>query len=921
MTGIIEGVAAALSVTFATAQIIVSTVVGLLVSALSMGLQALMRPTMDSPSSPRAQLQNTVKDPTKAREIVIGKVRKGGTIVFIDTVNNDEYLLMAVALAGHEVQAIDEIYFYEDLAIDQAGNIQKKFKGALQFEKHLGTDSQAASPLLIQHIPKWTAAHQLKGIAYIVLRLRFDTEIYNTIPNVTAVVRGAKIFDTRDSVTRYSTNAALATAFYLNHPTYGLGAAYGTDIDNTVLNAAANESDEDVPIKAGKTLEFDGSNDFINIGDTLDQTGSFSIEARVRPGVVNRSGMKVLDKQNGTVSGFSLQIENDKVRFVTRGLSNVTLDTAAGQMAAGTWKHIAAVYDAAAGTKKIYVNGAEVASATGITGSLAANSQALRIGDNFKGRIQDVRLWNDPRSSTEVAAFDDKTLVGTETNLVGYWPLNEKRDRIAEDATETPNDGKIDGAVWVADTSVLGTEKRYTTNGVFFSDQLPREIVGDLLTAMGGSIVHSGGLWLIRAAAYETPTVTLTENDAREGLRIQPARSRRELFNSVRGTFAAPENKYQQSDFPLLTNAGFETQDGGERITQDIVLPFTTSSSTAQRIAMLHLLRNREQLSCTFKAKLSALALRAGDTVAVTNTRMGWSSKVFEVVTWGLVQVEDIDGNLGIGVDMELREIAAAVFDWNALTDEVPLNASPNTNLPSPFRQMAITSAFIERTGFTTIKERDHEYNWSGTAVGMVRNPWKGSLEVDDQIGAAGNNFDVFDQFVQTPVAHAYYETLEEDIEFDDTIRTYVEYSLDQGSGETGSFGFEVKVDEKVDGGAYDGEYQSVLSPVVLTARYFKHRIDLDFSAGHGGFLQNFHVTIDKTTQFLRGSNVAIPVGGKDFVFETPFHNLPSMGYSVKESARTVQFPATTKTGFNAVVFDNSAADVGGTIDWQATGV
>ena len=156
-------------------------------------------------------------------------------------------------------------------------------------------------------------------------------------------------------------------------------------------------------------------------------------------------------------------------------------------------------------------------------------------------------------------------------------------------------------------SDILGTEKRYTANGVIFSDQNPRTIIEELLTSMVGSVVLSGGSWGLRAAVYDPPTKYLAENDARDSIIVQPRRARRDLFNSVRGTFAAPENKWEQSDFPQVIVPGFELQDGGQRITQDIVLPFTTSSSTAQRIAWMHLLRNREQMSVIHKAKLSGL--------------------------------------------------------------------------------------------------------------------------------------------------------------------------------------------------------------------------------------------------------------------------------------------------------------------------
>jgi hypothetical protein len=106
---------------------------------------------------------------------------------------------------------------------------------------------------------------------------------------------------------------------------------------------------------------------------------------------------------------------------------------------------------------------------------------------------------------------------------------------------------------------------------------------------MVGSAVPSGGKWLIRAGAFESPTVSFDENDARDSIVVNPWRPRNELFNSVRGTYLAPENDWQPADFPIITFPTFEAQDGPvgspRRITQDIELPFTSSSSMAQRLA------------------------------------------------------------------------------------------------------------------------------------------------------------------------------------------------------------------------------------------------------------------------------------------------------------------------------------------------
>lgn len=944
---------------YAAGAITVAQLVATLVaSALSAIMSFALKTKPDKPtiSNRRQQLLTTVRDPATARELIVGKTRKGGPMHFFESVDNETVLLMGICLAGHEVEAIDEIYNFDDVMVSQAGEVQGKYRGLVEFEKFLGTDTQPASTILLNNFPGYTANDRLLGIAHIVLKFQFNRDVFNGYPNITAKIRGAKYFDPRDSQTRYGTNAALAFAHYVNHSIYGLPASYDIDMDNTRLIASANECDEDVAIKAGKTLEFDGVDDVIDLGNVLNQTGALTIEARVRPAVVDKPIQRILDKDSGS-AGFSLGIVDDKVQFVTQGLSNVVLETAPGHITAATWKSIAGRWDPVASTKTIFVNGAPVAQISGVTGSLVTSPASLRIGNSgfsgqgLHGRPQDIRLWSEARTDTEIAAFHDKTLVGNESDLEGYWKLDEKRGDQAEDATERPTDGLITGAVWVDDDAVIGSQKRYTANGVIFSDQSPGEIMEDLLTAMAGTAVFSGGKWLIRAAAYEPPTVELGEDDAFGPIVIQPKLSGRDLFNAVRGIFISPENQYQSTDFPIITNAGFEAQDGGLRRVEDIELPFTNSVSAAERLGWLHLLRNREQVQCQFPAKLKALRLIGGGTCMLTDPDAGWSSKPFEVLDLEVSPVQSSQNGSeaappALGVNLKLRETNPIIYDFNPATDEVPLNPSPDSNLPSPFGNIALISDFVDRTGFEDISSPEQAGWWPGTITGFVPNPLTGHLNVEDQIGAAGDNFDVFDEYVQTPVKKASYESPEIDIEFNDIVRTYIESAFFRGAGEmgriditrlydfrSGATGESFKNWADIWGPIWDdvwalesesqyGGYQKIAKSVKAEGRYFKHKIEVHFIEGAGGYLAAFTPNVDKMTLYQRGAGEVIPTGGKTVTFPFRYHNIPAMSYAVNGAGiRFVTFPSITKVDFNSVMFDQNTDDVGGTMDWESAGV
>lgn len=223
-------------------------------------------------------------------------------------------------------------------------------------------------------------------------------------------------------------------------------------------------------------------------------------------------------------------------------------------------------------------------------------------------------------------------------------------------------------------------ERRYTCNGSYTSDTTPKDIIEGLLTSMAGSAVLIGGKWYIDAGAYKIPTIELDENDLRGGIKTRNLVPARESFNSIKGTFVSPANLYQPDDFPPIISDVFAAQDGGEVRYKDITLEWTTSSSMAQRLAKIDLLRSRQSLTTIWECKLTAWRLRPGDTVMLTNARHGWSRKVFEVSQVDLA--EDESGYLGVNVTF--RETASNVYDWST-SEEETYDPAPNSELPSPF--------------------------------------------------------------------------------------------------------------------------------------------------------------------------------------------------------------------------------------------
>ena len=222
---------------------------------LSYAAQALM-PKPQLTLQPRTV---TIREPVVPRDLVYGRTRKGGVIIFLNSSGSDnKYLDLVIVLATHQVKSIGTIYFEGELALDAAGVAQGRWAGQVVVEKKLGSADQTAFAGLKAALPdKWTENHRLRGCAAICLRLTYDQNAFpGGIPNITVDLEGKNdIWDPRTQTSIYSENPALCLADYMSNPTWGIGAKIGTadGIDELSLVEAANICDETIPLAAGGT--------------------------------------------------------------------------------------------------------------------------------------------------------------------------------------------------------------------------------------------------------------------------------------------------------------------------------------------------------------------------------------------------------------------------------------------------------------------------------------------------------------------------------------------------------------------------------------------------------------------------------------------------------------------------------------------
>jgi hypothetical protein len=141
--------------------------------------------------------------------------------------------------------------------------------------------------------------------------------------------------------------------------------------------------------------------------DKLDLTKGMTLEAWVRPTALWGWRTVILKEQPNELI-YSLYANTDTNQAGGIIYDSSELDTSGGsQLALNTWAHLATTYDGT--TLRLFINGVQVSSRT-VSTSIAASTGALRIGGNkvwgeyFKGRIDEVRVYNRALSGTEVTA-------------------------------------------------------------------------------------------------------------------------------------------------------------------------------------------------------------------------------------------------------------------------------------------------------------------------------------------------------------------------------------------------------------------------------------------------------------------------------------------------------------------------------------
>jgi hypothetical protein len=184
-----------------------------------------------------------------------------------------------------------------------------------------------------------------------------------------------------------------------------------------------------VPPVRTNALNFDGVNDYVNLGNYNSFTANYTVEAWVYL-TPNTHENTILGKHNvGVVGTLFFGINANNNIYAHREVSPWAITTT-DAIPDNIWTHVAMTYD---GTNlRVYINGNLVG--TRALGAISSNTEQVLIGARknsstpynfFEGSIGDLRIWTTARTAEELQQYMYATLSGTETGLIGHFDFNQ----------------------------------------------------------------------------------------------------------------------------------------------------------------------------------------------------------------------------------------------------------------------------------------------------------------------------------------------------------------------------------------------------------------------------------------------------------------------------------------------------------------
>ncbi len=916
------------------------------------------------------------------RRVIYGEAMSSGPLLFAaSTGAAKEYLHLVVPLAAHEVAAIDDLYFNDQLSTDA------RFAGFQRVNRRLGAAGQVADSDLVAEVPEWTSAHRLQGVAYAYVRLQWSAETWPTgLPNVKAVVRGRKILDPRDGGTRWSCNPALCVRDYLTAD-FGLGAA-AAEIDDASFIAAANICDEMVALtEAAVVVTADAPNDALDLaaaarlerGDKVWVASTGALPSGVSAGAdyfvipaspaAQRTRVKLASTYANALAGIAIDIgsagsgthtltRKAQGRYVCGGV--VDLDLKPIDIMEQLLSACGGVLIYQQGRYRLFAGAATAATAT-------LSERDLRAPLKLRPRPPRRELANavrgsfvDPAQAWQPTEFAPVTKAAYESEDGGQRIFRDVELPFTAEATRAQRLAKLhlekSRQGMVVEFPAKLTALRLAVWDVVQLSLARLGWINKEFRVVEWRLSEDGGVDLVlqeeAAAAYAwsatdaligdpapntqlpspflvaPPTaVTLASGTAQLYLRRDGT-----VFSRIRVSWSAPADAFVASGGRIevqhkkSADAAWQPSEfAAGDATSAYILDVQDGAAYDVRLRAVNAIGASSAWVTVANHVVAGKTAPPSDATGFTAAPNG----ALVVFRWQAVADLDIAGySIRYGLAgapwSAMTELTQATRGTQITTAAVPpgnwLFAIKARDTSGNESATAATSTLAVGNFNTVIALAQQAPDWLGTKVDFVKH-WTGVL-IPESTTAANQmtNAELFEQFVPYPKALCTYEAPEIDAGFDSSFRVFATSAAALGRGVVaGSPSPSLEIDYRLEAGSYDGFEPWTIGTVA--ARRVKTKLKLQPALGNA-YVSGFTPTADAPVRDdERGQGVAVGSGGTAIVFARRFFFPPNVQVTPLGSSALIGVAdSVTATGFTARLFDAAGAGAAGSINWQALG-
>ncbi len=261
-----------------------------------------------------------------------------------------------------------------------------------------------------------------------------------------------------------------------------------TDSSGNATTLTNSASTPYVTAKFGNGADLEsGSNQYFSVADNtvLSITGSLTLAAWIKPESVSAGTYNIISKWDGANVSYRLMQNADEIRLELNDTNNY-IETSASNLVQDTWYQVVGVYDSAAATARIYINGiqATVATTGTIPSAIGDDGGKFHIGaqdstggasNYYDGIIDEARVYKRALSEYEI-----RSLYTLSPSPIAYYKLDEGSGTTANDSSGNSYTGTLTNSpVWGTGKYGSGVAMNGSQQYISVSDNANLRLSGD----------------------------------------------------------------------------------------------------------------------------------------------------------------------------------------------------------------------------------------------------------------------------------------------------------------------------------------------------------------------------------------------------------------------------------------------------------